>query len=337
MITGSFRLLWRKFLILIYMDLTDLKQRQTRFIMASVIVLVTILLVGIIMLLLSRSAVETGASEKTGQGVQISDAVLIATDITGDSKLSDVNDRENMYAISTIDSNTLAEKNVSEIGESIFSHSIAYQEGNIYSVNADGELSSYNITSKKSTIIPIPGIKSVFGFFNENSLRDFLLYGDVAVYLQGGCSDGARCDLKMYNFITKKSTTVLANLEKKLTIVGETMIDLQSYDPLKKIITLRKTRNTAANGYADLIEVTMKGIHKIVQTVEFTADSKSTPAAEAVFTKKLLCGNATVTQKLGSDASNGDAIMQTVIVSQSGKSVTKQPSSIVGCIVVEKS
>lgn len=314
----------------------DFKQRQTRFIMASVIVLATILVVGCVIWLLSRSTIKPTDGEQLGNTAQSSDAIIVATDITGDSSLSDINDRENTYSLTSIDSLTLSKDKIGEIRASIFSHSLAVNQSNeLFYINADGQLVIHRIDTGFSTIVPVPGIKPVFGFFGDTSMKDFVLSGDTVVYFQGGCADGARCDLKSYDLKTKKSTTILAHLEKKLTIVGETMIDLVSYDPARKTTTLRKTRNTAANGYADIIEVDAKGVNTIIKTIEFTADSEKTPEAENIFTKKLSCGGSTVSQKLGSGTRADDISMQTIITNKNGKSVTHSSTYIVGCVMVQ--
>lgn len=314
----------------------NLKLRQTRIIMTSGIVLATFVLVGSVLWFFSNNTIPPANDKQTSEVTKASDAIFVLTDITGDSHLSDVNDRENTYQLSSIDSSSLSEAKIGEVRASIFSHSFAVNQSNeLFYVNADGQLAIHHVDTGFTTIVPVPAIKPVFGFFGDTSVKDFLLDGDTVMYFQGGCSDNARCDLKTYDLKTKKSSTILAHLEKKLTIVGETTIDLRSYDPVKKIVTLRKTRNTAANGYADLIEINMKGVDTVVKTVEFTAGTESSPETAAVFTKTLLCGGATATQKVGSDTPNDDAVMQTKILSANGKSITKQPSYIVGCVVAK--
>lgn len=300
--------------------------------MASIIALVSVLLVVRIIWLVPVSKVKVTVSEKA----KASDAVLVATDITGATDRSDANDRESTYEIRSIDTGTLSQHTIGKISSSIFSHAFAVNQSNeLFYINADGQLESHHVNTSLNTIVPIPDIKAVFGFFGDHSVKDFLLSGDTIVYFQGGCGDSARCDLKLYDLKTKKSTTILANLEKKLSVVGETAIDLQSYDPVQKVVTLRKTRNTAANGYADLIEIDAKGVDNFAKTVEFTSDVAS---SLAVFTKTLACGNANAIQKLVSEVENGDAVMRTKVVSGNGSEILVQtPSYIVGCVVVGKS
>lgn len=310
------------------------KQRKNRIIIASVIALIAVLFVGRIMWLVTVSKVKVTVSEKA----KASDAVLVATDITGASDRSDANDRESTYEIRSIDTDSLSQHTIGKISSSIFSHSFAVNQSNeLFYIHADGQLVSHRVDTGFDTIVPIPDIKAVFGFFGDHSVKDFLLSGDTVVYFQGGCSDSARCDLKSYDLQTKKSTTILAHLEKKLSVVGETAIDLQSYDPVRNVVTVRKTRNTAANGYADLIEIDAKGVDKVTKTVEFTADVTSSPEAQAVFTKTLSCGSAKAIQKLVSEVENGDAVMRTKVVSGNGSEILVQtPSYIVGCVVVAR-
>jgi|GEM_PF-4005454 len=314
----------------------DQKLRQTRIIMASGIVLATLLLVSGILWFFSNNPTRPASDKQTSEMTKASDAIFVLTDVTGDSQLSDVNDRENTYQLSSIDSSSLSETKIGEVRASIFSHSFAVNQSNeLFYVNADGQLAIHHVDTGFTTIVPVPAIKPVFGFFGDTSVKAFLLDGDTVIYFQGRCNDGARCDLKSYDLKTKKSSTILAHLEKKLTIVGETTIDLRSYNPVNKIVTLRKTRNTAANGYTDLIEINAKGVNTVVKTVEFTAGTENSPETATVFTKTLSCGGAMATQKVGSDTPDSDAVMQAKILSANGKSITKQPSYIVGCVVAK--
>lgn len=258
--------------------------------------------------------------------------VGVRVDPTLDDR-SDESDRSIQYKLLSVDSQTSIGQNLDSIQANIFSSSFAYGDDNVYFVNGDGELSTYHIPSKKTALLALPDIKPVFGFLDDHSVSNFLLSGSTLVYLQGQCTDGAVCHLRQYDLVTKKMTSIIDHLEKKLLLVGDTTVSIESYDTAKQTMTLLKTRNTGDGGFADVVDVSL-ATHatNVAKTVEFTNDAQNA-AAEEIFTKRLTCGSASASQNVVDIPGTGDADIQTSITSSRGEVTKYMPAYIVGCVM----
>lgn len=258
--------------------------------------------------------------------------LLLATRIDMANERSDDSDRDMPYDLLAVNSQTLTSQKLGSIRVNLFSTPFDYRDGGIYFINGEGELSVFKLDTKSTERVAIPGIKPVFGFLDDNSVYDFLLAGDGVIYLQGSCMDGGACNLREYNFTTKKTSTILDGLEKKLPAVGEMVVNLQSYDPATKTVTLLKTRNTGgAGGFVDVIAISTETRKpSTVKTVEFSDDPAENTVAEEVYWKRLTCGYASAIQRYVEIPDTGDSDIQTDVVS-GGKSMTYRPSHIAGC------
>ncbi len=264
-------------------------------------------------------------------------AILATFSPDGEDR-SDANDREVEYKLFSVQSPTLTEEQLGSVRSNIFANTFQYMDGKIYFVNGDGELAAYDLATKKNERFALPNIKPVFGFLDEHSVYDFsFLDATKLVYLQGGCMDGAACHLKMYNFTTKKTTSIVDHLERKLGINGETTIKIQPVRVNGEGGDIRsiRTRNTADAGFADLISVSLDThVDKVLETVDFTTDKKNSKA-DALFTKTFACGGVSGMQELADIPNTGDAEVQTTVNTSQGAVKKYHPTYFVGCVKPE--
>lgn len=282
---------------------------------------------------LTNTSSPAATSVSTGAG-----KVILATFSPEIDDRSDANDREAAYKIFSVQAPNLTEEPLGTIRSNIFVSSFGYADGKVYFVNGEGELSTYNLTTRKTERIALPDIKPVFGFLDDHSVYDFALEDATKlVYLQGACSEGAACHLKSYDFVTKKSSSIIDHLEKKFAINGETTIQIQRVGKdsagTGRQVQLLRTRNTAETGFADVIAVSLDTRKdQVMKTVDLEADEQDAEA-DALFSKKFTCSDITGIQAFVDVPDTGDAEIQTTVIAGQGATKKYHPTYIVGCVM----
>ncbi len=252
--------------------------------------------------------------------------ILATRDVNAPESGSDSGDREFWYKLMSVNTKTLAEKSLGSLRNNIFVTPFALWEGRAFFVNPEGELASYTLETEKDTVVKIPGVEPVFGFFDEHSMWDFEVSGSTLVYLRGMCAEGSRCDLYQYDLVAFTNTLILPNLQKLMKMDETSGLSLQSYDPVKNLVVVKKAGSDGAYSYTELFDVSLAE-KKIVASKKM-ADISDNAAVQ------LTCDSAEAVQKYERFQLPGGEYAtenQTTITSQ-GLKKSYHPTYIVGCL-----
>ncbi len=270
--------------------------------------------------------------------------ILATRNVDAPESGSDSGDREFEYKLMSVNTKTLAETQLGSFKNSIFVNPFTLVSGGVYFINPEGELAWYNFYLRQASVVKIPGVEPVFGFFDVNSMWDFELSGTTLVYLRGTCAEGTRCDLYMYDMSSKANTLILANLQKLMKMNETSGLALHMYDPAKNMVTVKKSGSEGMGSYTELFEVSLTE-KKIMtsQKIENVGDKEGDPLTEKekqdnaksdeFYRTRLTCGSASAVQEYTTfKLDSGDyATEQQTIITSGALKKSYHPTYIVGC------
>lgn len=268
--------------------------------------------------------------------------ILLATrDDSAAADRSDATDRTMTYRLTSVEPSILREENMGSIAANIFVSPFEVDGGLVYFVNPEGELTTYDLSTKKVSRVAVPGIEPVFGYLGDRSMRDFMLFDTVLIYLRGVCQEGRSCDLLMYDFATRKNTLLISRVEKLVSKEPWfTSLRLHGYTEGRSVSIISSWGDGAATG-SDIFEVTFKdkNVKKMdsvsaayVNDPRTENDLRDEERLNALRGKARQCGKLRADQRV---APVGDEYETQTTVSSGVRSASFSPTYIVGCLVPE--
>ena len=224
----------------------------------------------------------------------------------------------NEYFVVSFNPKNGEQKQLTLIKNNFFTDPFEFSNDKIFFETPAGEVASLDIKSNKQDTIKISGILPANQYLNENTLFDFLVFGNKIFYLKGYCSESLYCALGIYDTSTESNQIIIDNLHKqvKSKIFNSTM--LVSYDSAKNILKFRDGGGDAGFASVSLYEINLstKALTKIDSaSSEYCGKNHTdcTPQQKAenekfdrIFKPQINCSGATITESYNQVSVSGN-------------------------------
>jgi hypothetical protein len=176
--------------------------------------------------------------------------LLAVTDPDQTPAPSDQTNPMKEFKIISFDPQSAAQTDVAEVRSNFFTDSFQYEDGKLYFINLQGELSALTLGEADAQTIKIDGITPTDKYLTDNTLYDIVLSGDQLFYLKGSCSEREYCALGEYDLSSGTNRIILDGLQNKTGTLRYSEIRLADYDAQSGLLKVEDS--SGRDGYAVL-------------------------------------------------------------------------------------